>query len=74
MVQAIVLATTAAAGPGPALAVEAVGCGLAWMGVGLAVVRGTKAGSLVWEIQALGILVIGAGWLADLSSAGILAR
>lgn len=74
MVQAIVLATTAAAGPEPVLAVEAVGCGLAWLGVGLAVVRGPKAGALVWEMQALGILVLAAGWLAALSSAGLLAR
>lgn len=73
VVQAIVLATTVAVGAGPVLGAEAVGCALAWLGVGLAVTRGRRAGALVWEMQALGILVLGAGWLAALSSAGLLA-
>jgi 4-hydroxybenzoate polyprenyltransferase len=71
-VQAFVLATTVAAAPGPVLAVEAAGCCLTWLGVGLAVARRSKAGALMWEMQALGILVLGAGWLAALSSAGLL--
>jgi hypothetical protein len=36
------------------------------------VARRSKAGALMWELQALGILVLGAGWLAALSSAGLL--
>jgi hypothetical protein len=71
-VQAFVLATTVAAAPGPVLAVEAAGCCLTWLGVGLAVARRSNAGALMWELQALGILVLGAGWLAALSSAGLL--
>jgi len=73
VVQAIVLATTVAVGAGPVLWAEAMGCALAWLGVALAVTHGRRAGALVWEIQALGILVLGAGWLAALSSAGLLA-
>jgi 4-hydroxybenzoate polyprenyltransferase len=73
IVDAIVLATTIAVGAGSVLWAEAVGCGLAWLGVGLAVARGRHAGALVWEMQAVGILVLGAGWLVALSSAGLLA-
>jgi heme o synthase len=72
IVQAIVLGTTVAAAPGPVLGVEAAGCVLAWLGIGLAVVRGGKAGAVMWELQALGIVALGAGWLAALSSAGLL--
>jgi 4-hydroxybenzoate polyprenyltransferase len=73
LVQVIALATTVTTAPGPMLVAEAAGCALAWLGVGLAVARGRRAGVLAWELQALGILTLGAGWLAALSAAGLLA-
>jgi 4-hydroxybenzoate polyprenyltransferase len=49
---------------------EGSGCCLGWLGLGLAV-AGIRARALVWEVQAVGIVVLGVGWLAVLSSAGI---
>jgi 4-hydroxybenzoate polyprenyltransferase len=71
-VQFAVLATTVvSAGATPLLVVEGIGCGLGWLGLGLAAAGG-RARLLVWEIQAVGVVVLGAGWLAVLNSAGML--
>jgi 4-hydroxybenzoate polyprenyltransferase len=73
VVQLLVVATTCeVVGVTPVLAVEAFGFGLGWVGVGLAGVGGPYAGPIVWEVQAVGVLVLGAGWLAALGSAGVL--
>jgi len=54
------------------LAAEGCGIALGWFGVGFAGLRGDRAGPMVWEVQAVGILLLGAGWLAVLNSAGML--
>ena len=72
-IQIVVVATTLATmGATPLLAAEAGGCGLGWVGLGLAGVSGDRGRTLVWEVQAVGVLVLGAAWLAMLSSAGLL--
>ena len=57
--------------PAPAAA-ELAGVVLAWLGLGLAGVASERWWHLVWEVQALGILALGAGWLAAMGSAGLL--
>ena len=54
------------------LAVEGLGCGLAWSGLALAVCGG-RARPPVWELQAVGIAVLGGAWISVLSSVGLLA-
>jgi 4-hydroxybenzoate polyprenyltransferase len=74
-VQVVAMATTlVVAATSPLLGVEAAGCGLGWLGLGLAALRKDRARPLVWEVQAVGILVIGAAWLMTLDSAGLLSR
>lgn len=51
---------------------ELGGLMLAWLGVGLAGVASERWRHLVWEVQALGILALGVGWLAAMDSAGLL--
>jgi hypothetical protein len=51
---------------------ELAGALLAWLGLGLAGVASERWRHLVWEVQALGILALGAGWLAAMGSAGLL--
>ncbi len=66
-------ATTLAVGAAPApAATELTGVVLAWLGLGLAGVASERWRHLVWEVQALGILALGAGWLAAMGSAGLL--
>jgi len=45
---------------------------LAWFGLCLAELTSERRRHLVWEVQALGILILGVGWLAVLGSAGLL--
>ena len=73
VVTIVVGATSLAVGtaPGPAAA-EYGGLALAWLGVGLAGVASERWRHLVWEVQALGILALGVGWLAAMDSAGLL--
>jgi 4-hydroxybenzoate polyprenyltransferase len=73
IVQVVALATTIATGGHIApLLVEAGGCGLGWVGLALAGVRSERVRPLVWEIQAVGLVVLGTAWLAALQSAGVL--
>lgn len=72
LVQIIALATTIATAEAALLLFEAGGCGLGWLGVGLAAVRDERARPLVWELQAIGLAVLGLSWLAALNSAGLL--
>jgi 4-hydroxybenzoate polyprenyltransferase len=73
IVQVIAVATTLATGGSPALLfAEGCGCALGWSGLGLASVSVDRMRPLVWEVQAIGILVLSAGWLAGLNSAGLL--
>jgi 4-hydroxybenzoate polyprenyltransferase len=74
-VQVVALVTTlVTAGATAALLLEVGGCGVAWFGLGLAATDDNRVRPLVWEIQAVGILALGAVWLSVLSSAGILNR
>jgi 4-hydroxybenzoate polyprenyltransferase len=73
VVNIVVCATSLSVGTTPApAAAELGGLMLAWVGVGLAGVASERWRHLVWEVQALGILVVGAGWLAAMGSAGFL--
>jgi 4-hydroxybenzoate polyprenyltransferase len=73
IVQLVALATTLPIGGAQALLLaEACGCALGWLGIGLAALPGGRGRSLSWEIQAVGVLILGAAWLAGLSSAGLL--
>lgn len=72
IVHVVALATTVAIEEAPFLLVaEGIGCALGWLGFGLAA-AGDRARPFVWEVQAIGVAVLGAGWLASLSSAGML--
>jgi 4-hydroxybenzoate polyprenyltransferase len=72
-VQVIAGATTfAAKGLTPLLLVEGAGCGLGWLGLALSRWRVGLRRSLVWELQAIGVVVLGAAWLVVLDSAGVL--
>jgi 4-hydroxybenzoate polyprenyltransferase len=55
-----------------ALAVEMAGVGLGWTGVALASARHERARQAGWEVQAIGVVVLGAGWFWVLSTAGSL--
>ena len=73
LVQVVAVATTLAiAGGTPALLLEGGGCGLAWLAFRFAAALDDRVRLLVWELQALGILVLGAAWLSVLSSAGMM--
>jgi 4-hydroxybenzoate polyprenyltransferase len=66
-------ATSLVVGTAPAPAVaELGGMVLAWLGVGLAGLASERWRHLVWEVQALGVLALGAGWLVAMGSAGLL--
>jgi 4-hydroxybenzoate polyprenyltransferase len=68
----VVVSTLAIAGATPLLVVEGCGCGFGWVGLGLAAARSYQARALLWEAQAVGIMVFGTAWLAVLNSAGLL--
>lgn len=57
--------------PAPAAA-QLGGMALSWLGLGLSGRLPEGWRHLVWEVQALGFVVLGTGWLAAISSAGLL--
>jgi 4-hydroxybenzoate polyprenyltransferase len=67
-----VASSVAVAGATPLLLVEAGGSGLGLVGLGLAAARSYQGRAVVWEMQAVGIVVLGSAWLAVLNSAGLL--
>jgi geranylgeranylglycerol-phosphate geranylgeranyltransferase len=72
-VHLIAVATTVTTvGLGPLIAVEAAGCGLSWIGLSLGGVERERLRPLVWELQAVGLVILGMCWLAALNSAGLL--
>ena len=72
-IQAIAVGTTIATGGQLAgILAEAAGIVLGWAGLGLAASSQNRLVRLAWEIQAIGVVALGAGWLASLSSAGFL--
>ena len=68
----VVLSSAAAGFVGAALPVELAGGGLGLVGLGLSASPNGQVGRLGWEVQAIGIVAVGAGWLAVLVSAGLL--
>jgi 4-hydroxybenzoate polyprenyltransferase len=73
LVQAAAVATTLlAVVPPGALLAEAAGAAAGWAGLGMARASDPRLNRAAWEVQAFGILLLGAGWLAVLSSAGFL--
>jgi 4-hydroxybenzoate polyprenyltransferase len=74
-IQMIALATSPTLGANPpALALGLAGVCLGWLGVGLASTGRERARQAGWEVQAVGYVLLGAGCLAALNSAGALAR
>jgi 4-hydroxybenzoate polyprenyltransferase len=74
-IQIIALATAMALGTGIwALAVGSAGACLGWLGVGLASTGRERSRQAGWEVQAIGFVLLGAGWLSVLNSAGALGR
>jgi 4-hydroxybenzoate polyprenyltransferase len=72
-VQVVAGATTlGSVGPSLPLAFEAAGSLLAWLGICVAIAGRGRASHLVWELQGIGIAVMGAAWLWAMSSAGVL--
>jgi hypothetical protein len=72
--QLAVATSTAVVGPLPAgLVAELAGAALGWLGLRLTASLNERARRLGWEVQAVGVVVMGAGWLATLGSAGLLA-
>ena len=71
VVDAVSISTTLAVGAAPAvLAAVVAGCALAWGGLSLAAARGDRWRPLVWEVQAVGLVIAGGAWLAALVAAG----
>jgi len=72
--QGVVLVTTMTAGAQTplVLSAEVAGCGLGWLGLALAGNGGDRLRPLVWEVQAVGMLVLGSAWLVALNQAGAL--
>ena len=72
--QLAVATSTAVVGPLPAgLVAELAGAALGWLGLRLTASLNERARRLGWEVQAVGVVMMGAGWLATLGSAGLLA-
>ena len=72
--QLAVVVSSAVVGPLPAgLVAELAGAALGWLGLRLTASPYDRARRLGWEVQAVGVVVMGAGWLATLGSAGLLA-
>ncbi len=73
VVDIVAIATSLRIGMAPApAAAEMGGLALGWLGVSLGRLASERMQHLVWEFQALGIVALGAGWLATLGSAGLL--
>jgi len=73
VVQIVAVATTVAGnGPVALTAVVAAGCGVGWLGLSLAWLRDDRVRPLVWEVQAVGLAIMGTAWLASLHAAGLL--
>jgi 4-hydroxybenzoate polyprenyltransferase len=73
LVNIVAGATTITVGATPfQMVVELGGALVAWLGVGLAGATSERSRHLVWEVQGLGLLALGTGWLAALDSAGFL--
>jgi 4-hydroxybenzoate polyprenyltransferase len=73
IVQVIAAAMILAVAPNPAwVFAEVVGCVLVWLGLGLAALKQVRARGLVWEVQAVGVVVLGIAWLAGLVAADLL--
>lgn len=74
-VQAIAAATVPWSGADArSLAAGIAGACVAWTGVGLAASGNDRPRQAGWEVQAIGIVVLGAAWLAALSTTGALTR
>ena len=73
LLQLAVVTSSVVVGPLPAsLAAELAGAALGWLGLRSAASPNERARRLGWEVQAVGVVVMGAGWLATLGSAGLL--
>lgn len=73
LLQLAVVVSSATVGPLPAgLVAELTGATLGWLGLHLTASSSERARRLGWEVQAVGVVVMGAGWLATLGSAGLL--
>jgi 4-hydroxybenzoate polyprenyltransferase len=73
MVEVVALATmVTTAGIAPPTILAILGCGLSWFGLSLAALRTDRGRHLVWEVQAVGLVILGVSWLAVLNSAGLL--
>jgi hypothetical protein len=73
LLQLAVVVSSAAVEPLPAsLVAELTGATLGWLGLRLTASSSERARRLGWEVQAVGVVVMGAGWLATLGSAGLL--
>ncbi len=78
LLQGVVVGTTlgsaVALGADPAgIALGAVGAALTVLGVGLGWLSGRKARQRAWEVQAVGLALLAAGWAGGLAGAGLLA-
>lgn len=73
VLQVVALATSLALDGGPwARALALTGVALGWIGVALAATSHARARQAGWEVQAIGVVILGAGWLWVLSAAGSL--
>jgi 4-hydroxybenzoate polyprenyltransferase len=73
ILQLAVVVSSAVVGPLPAgLVAELAGAALGWLGLRLTASWSEPARRLGWEVQAVGVVVMGAGWLVALGSAGLL--
>ena len=73
LLQLTVLISSGAAGfVGAALPVELAGVAVGWLGLGLSASPNEQLARLGWEVQAIAMVAMGAGWLGVLGSAGLL--
>lgn len=73
LLQLVVVASSVLVGiVGAAVPAELAGVALGWVGLRLSASPNEQVARLGWEVQAVGIVAMGAGWLAMLGSAGLL--
>jgi 4-hydroxybenzoate polyprenyltransferase len=73
LLQIVVVVSSAYAGfAGATISAELAGATLGWVGLAMSASPIEHLSRLGWEVQAIGILAIGAGWLAALVGAGLL--
>lgn len=69
---AVGVSSVSAGFAGAPIPIDLSGAALGWVGLAMSASPNERVSTLGWELQAIGIVAIGAGWLATLVGAGLL--